>query len=60
MRGQEISKRRPKGTQVKADSEGHLFGDVMKMLKNISLCLVSFTPRFKSYVGCTPPPKALT
>ena len=32
----------------------------MEMLKNISLCLVSFTPRFESYVGRTPPSKALT
>ena len=55
MRGQEISKRGPKG-----DSEGHLIGDVMEMLKNISLYLASFTPRFESYVGHTPPSKALT
>ena len=45
MRGQESSKRRPKGA--------HIVGDVMKMLKNISLCLASFTPRFESYVGRT-------
>ena len=32
----------------------------MEMLKNISLCLASFTPRFESYVGRTPPSKALT
>ena len=60
MRGQESSKRRSKGAQVKGDSEGHLIGDVMEMLKNISLCLASFTPRFESYVGCTLPSKALT
>ena len=48
MSGQESSKRRPKG-----DSEGDLIGDVIEMLKNISLCLASFTPRFESYVGCT-------
>ena len=60
MHGQEISKRRPKGAQVKGDSEGHLIGDIMEMLKNISLCLVSFTLRFKSYVGRTLPSKALT
>ena len=60
MCGQEISKRRPKGAQAKEDSEGHLIGDVMEMLKNISLCLTSFTPRFESYVGHTPPSKALT
>ena len=39
MRGQESSKRRPKGAQAKGDSEGHIIGDVMEMLKNISLCL---------------------
>ena len=55
MRRQESSKRRLKG-----DSEGHLIRDVMKMLKNISLCLASFTPRFESYVGRTLPSKALT
>ena len=60
MRGQEISKRRPKGEQAKGDSEGHLIGDVMEMLKNISLCLASFTPRFECYVGHTLPSKALT
>ena len=60
MYGQEISKRRPKGAQSKGDSEGHLVGDVMEMLKSISLCLASFTPRFESYVGHTPPSKALT
>ena len=60
MHSQESSKRRPKGAQAKADSEGHLIGDVMKMLKNISLCLASFSSRFKSYVGCTPPSRALT
>ena len=32
----------------------------MEMLKNISLCLASFTLRFESYVGYTPPSKALT
>ena len=32
MRGQESSKRRPKG-----DSEGHLIRDVMEMLKNITV-----------------------
>ena len=60
MRGQESSKKRPKGAQAKGDSEGHLIGDVMEMLKNISLCLASFTSRFKSYFGRTPPSKALT
>ena len=60
MRGQESSKRRPRGAQAKGDSEGHLFGDVMEMLKNISLCLASFTSRFESYASHTPPSKALT
>ena len=60
MCDQEISKRRPKGAQAKGGSEGHLIGDVMEMLKNISLCLTSFTLRFESYVGRTPPSKALT
>ena len=60
MCGQETSKRRPKGAQAKGDSEGHLIGDVMEMLKNISLCLTSYTLWFESYVGRTPPSKALT
>ena len=60
MCGQESSKRRSKGAQAKGDSEGHLIGDVMEMLKNISLCLASFTPRFESYVGRTPPSRTLT
>ena len=60
LRGQETSRRRPMGVQAKGDNEGHLIGDVMEMLKNISLCLASFTPKFESYVGRTPPSKALT
>ena len=36
MRGQESSRRRPKGEQAKGDSDRHLIGDVMEMLKNIS------------------------
>ena len=60
MRGQETSRRRPRGAQAKGDSEGHLIGDVMEMLKNISLCLASFTSRFESYVDRTPPSKAFT
>ena len=55
MRGQEISRRKPK-----EDSEGDLIGDVIEMLKNISLCLASFTLRFESYVGRTPSSKVLT
>ena len=60
MRGQESLKRRPKGAQAKGDNKGHLIRDIMEMLKNISLCLASFTPRFESYVGCTLLSKALT
>ena len=60
VRGQETSRRRPRGAQAKGNNEGHLIGDVMEMLKNISLCLASFTPRFESYVSRTPPSKALT
>ena len=60
MHGQESSKKRPKRAQTKGDNKGHLIGDVMEMLKNISLCLASLTPRFESYVGCTLPSKALT
>ena len=55
-----VKKKRPKGAQAKGDSEGHLIGDVMEILKNISLYLASFILRFESYVGCTPPSKALT
>ena len=50
----------PKGNQAKGENEGQLIGDVIEMLKNISLCLASFTPRFESYVGGTPPSKDLT
>ena len=60
MHGQETSRRRPKGAQAKGNNEGHLIGNVMEVLKNISLRLASFTPRFESYVGRTPPSKALT
>ena len=60
MHGQETSKRRPRGAKAKGNSEGHLMGDVMEMLKNISLYLASFTPRFEIYVGHTPPSKAFT
>ena len=60
IHGQETSRRRPREAQAKGDSERHLIGDVMEMLKNISLCLASFTPRFESYVGRTSPSKALT
>ena len=60
MRGQESSKRRPREAQAKGNSEGHLIGDVMEMLKNIPLCLASFTSRFESYVGHTLPSKGLT
>ena len=60
MHGQETSRRRPRGAQAKGDSEGHLIGNVMEILNNISLCLASFTSRFESYVSHTPPSKALT
>ena len=60
MRGQETSRRRPREAQAKGDSERHLIGGVMEMLKNISLCLASFTLRFESYVSRTSPSKALT
>ena len=49
-----------KGKQAKGENDGKLIKDVMEMLKNISLCLASFTPRFESYVGHTPPSKDLT
>ena len=58
MHGQETSRRRPRGAQAKGGSEGHLISDVMEILKNISLCLASFTPRFESFVGRIPPSKA--
>ena len=60
MHGQESSKKRPQGAQAKGDSEGHLIGDVMEILKNISLCLASFTLRFESFVGRNLLSKALT
>ena len=50
----------PRGKQAKGENDGQFIGDVMEMLKNISLCIASFTPRFKSYVGRTPPSKDLT
>ena len=50
----------PRGKQAKGENDGQFIGDVMEMLKNISSCLASFTPRFKSYVGCTPSSKDLT
>ena len=60
MRGQESLKRRPKGPQAKGESEGRLIGDVMEMMKNISICLASFTLRLESYDGRTLPSKAFT
>ena len=50
----------PKGIQAKGENEGQLIGDVMEIMKNISLCLASFTLRFESYVGRTSPSKDLT
>ena len=53
MRGQESSKRRPKGAQLKGDSEGHLIGDVMEMLNNISLCLNSCSLKYWTHPRST-------
>ena len=50
----------PRGKQAKEENSGELIGDVMEMLKNISSCLASFTPRFESYVGRTPHSEDLT
>ena len=50
----------PKGTKAKGENEGQLIGDVMEMLKNISLCLANFISRFESYVSRTPLFKDLT
>ena len=60
LRRQDNSRRIPKGDQAKGENEGHLIGDVMEMLKNISSCLANFTPRFESYVGLTLPFRDLT
>ena len=54
------TRRMSRGKQVKGENEGQLIGDVMEMLKNISSCVASFTPRFESFVGRTPPSKDLT
>ena len=43
LHGQDNSRRMPKGIQAKGENEGQVIGDVMEMLKNISLCLASFT-----------------
>ena len=59
MRDQEISRRMPKGNQDEGENEGQLIGGIVEMLKNISLCLANFTPRFESYLGRTPPSKDL-
>ena len=50
----------PKEIQAKEENEGKLIEDVMEMLKNISSCLASFTPRFENYVNRTPPSKDFT
>ena len=60
LRGQDNSRRMPKGNQAKGENEGKLIGDVIEILKNISSCIASFIPKFESYVGCTPPSKDLT
>ena len=60
LHDQDNSRRMQKGTQAKGENKGQFIGDVMEMLKNISQCLASFTPRFKSYVGRILPSKDLT
>ena len=60
LRGQDNSRRMPKGNQAKGENEGQLIRDIIEMLKNISSCLASFTPRFESYVSRIPPSKDLT
>ena len=60
MCGQDNARRMPKGTKAKGENEGQLIGDVMEMLKNISLCLANFISRFESYVSRTPLFKDLT
>ena len=54
------TRRMSRGKQAKGENEGQLIGDVMEMLKNISSCVASFTPRFESFVGRTPSSKDLT
>ena len=53
-------RRMPRAKQAKKENGGQLIGDIMKMLKNISSCLTSFTPRIESYIGSTPPSKDFT
>ena len=60
IRGQDNSRRMPKGIQAKGENEGQLIEDVMEMLKNISSYLASFTPRFESYVSRTLSSRDLT
>ena len=60
IRGQDNSRRMPKGIQAKGENEGQLIEDVMGMLKNISSYLASFTPRFESYVSRTLSSRDLT
>ena len=60
LRGQDSSRRMPKGNQAKGENERQLIGDVTEMFKNISSCLASFIPKFGNYVGRTPPFKDLT
>ena len=50
----------PREKKTKGENDGQLIGDVMEMFKNISSCLASFTLRFESYIGRTPPSKDLT
>ena len=53
-------RRMPRGNKTKGENDGQLIGDVMEILKNISSCLASFTPKFESYVSHTPLSKDLT
>ena len=60
LHAQGNERRMPREKQAKGENDGQLIGDVMQILKNISSCLASFTPRFGSYVGRIPPSKDLT
>ena len=60
LHDQDNSRRMPKGIQASGETEGHRIGDVMEMLKNISLFLASFTPRFESNVSHILPSRDLT
>ena len=59
LHAQGNERREPRGKQGKGENDGQLIRDVMEILKNISSCLATFTPRFESYVSRTPPFKDL-